>query len=199
MTKSMVCDSVRQSKAGVVLHLASAVTHIILSWEWCWIWNKVVTIPQFKKKKVGGGGGGGGARIKVLIFLHLCMIFVWGEKWHHHHGVMRSRWNWHYSDRLKWSGLCVLLSVCVDIVPCCILVCNFMMWPASLQGVPHSVWVWGQLWTLLFGQAFSQAYADHAFLWQGCQHVYLVWMVKFVQMYVVFLKLFVQCCEFKWF
>ena len=33
MTKSMVYDSIRQSKAGVVLHLASAVTYIILSWE----------------------------------------------------------------------------------------------------------------------------------------------------------------------
>ena len=70
MTKSMVYDSIRQSKAGVVLHLASAVTYIILSWEWCWIWNKVVTIPQFKKKR----GGGGEKSIDISKFVHdICL------------------------------------------------------------------------------------------------------------------------------
>ena len=36
--------------------------------------GNILTIPQFKKEEVGVGGGG--TLRKVLIFLHLCMIFI---------------------------------------------------------------------------------------------------------------------------
>ena len=186
--------TVRQSKAGVVLHLASAVTHIILSWEWCWIWNKVVTIPQFNKKRKEKYWV---VCIDISTFVH--DICQGGGEWHHHHAVMRSRWNWHYSDRLKWSGLCVLLSVCVDIVPCCVLVCCFMMWPASLQGVPTLSGFGAGSGLYSLDRPFHKPMQTMHSCDNGCQHVYVVWMVKFVEMYMFFLKLFVQCCEFKWF